>query len=107
MKIRLDRTMCDGFGACAVHAEQYFSLDDWGYAALIGDGTVAAGDERAVTRALLGCPVHAITSTNDNATDPPPPAAMNPPKDAEHATTAENRDDVTNNDSGLTHENAQ
>jgi len=107
MKIRLDRTMCDGFGACAAHAEQYFSLDDWGYAALIGDGTVAAGDERAVTRALLDCPVHAITSTNDDATDPPPPVAMDPPKDAEHATTPANRNNVTNNDSGLTHENAQ
>ena len=41
MKIRLDRTVCDGFGVCAKHAPGYFSLDDWGYASLIGDGTVA------------------------------------------------------------------
>ena len=40
MKIRLDRTVCDGFGVCAKHAPGYFSLDDWGYACLIGDGTV-------------------------------------------------------------------
>ena len=40
MKIRLDRTVCDGFGVCAKHAAGYFSLDDWGYACLIGDGTV-------------------------------------------------------------------
>ncbi len=40
MKIRLDRTVCDGFGVCAKHAPGYFSLDDWGYASLIGDGTV-------------------------------------------------------------------
>jgi ferredoxin len=60
MKIKLDRTMCDGFGICARHAPEYFSLDDWDYASLIGDGTVADGDQAAVTRALLDCPVHAI-----------------------------------------------
>lgn len=60
MKIRLDRTMCDGFGFCAKHAPKYFSLDDWGYASLTGDGTVDEADEHDVTRALLDCPVHAI-----------------------------------------------
>jgi ferredoxin len=60
MKIKLDRTMCDGFGICARHAPDYFSLDDWDYASLIGDGTVADGDHDAVMRALLDCPVHAI-----------------------------------------------
>jgi ferredoxin len=60
MRVRLDRTICDGFGVCAKHAPKYFSLDDWGYASLIGDGTVAEDDEHAVTRALLDCPVHAI-----------------------------------------------
>jgi len=61
MKIRLDRTVCDGFGICAKHAPGYFSLDDWGYACLTGDGTVAEADQRAVMNALLDCPVHAIT----------------------------------------------
>ncbi len=28
MRIRLDRTICDGFGACAKHAPGYFSLDE-------------------------------------------------------------------------------
>ncbi len=60
MRIRLDRTLCDGFGICAKHAPGYFSLDDWGYASLIGNGTVVEGDEPAVNRALLDCPVHAI-----------------------------------------------
>ena len=46
MKIRLDRTVCDGFGICAKHAPGYFSLDDWGYASLIGDGTVAEAGPR-------------------------------------------------------------
>jgi ferredoxin len=52
--------MCDGFGLCAKHAPEYFSLDDWGYASLIGNGTVPEQDRDAVMRALLDCPVHAI-----------------------------------------------
>jgi ferredoxin len=60
VRIRLDRTLCDGFGACAKHAPGYFSLDDWGYASLIGNGTVPEVDQNAVKRALLDCPVHAI-----------------------------------------------
>ena len=68
MRIRLDRTMCDGFGICAKHAPGYFSLDDWGYASLIGNGTVPDEDHDAVKRALLDCPVHAIIemSTESN-----------------------------------------
>jgi ferredoxin len=67
MKIRLDRTICDGFGTCAAHAPRHFSLDDWGYASLAAanadarPGDVTPEDEPAVTRALLDCPVHAIT----------------------------------------------
>jgi ferredoxin len=60
VRIRLDRTMCDGFGVCAKHAPEYFSLDDWGYASLIGNGTVPDADHDAVKRAVLDCPVHAI-----------------------------------------------
>ena len=60
MRILLDRTVCDGFGICAKHAPDYFSLDDWGYASLIGDGTVPEEDRDAVMRALMDCPVHAI-----------------------------------------------
>lgn len=60
MRIRLDRTLCDGFGLCAKHAPEYFSLDDWGYASLEGNGRIPEADRDAVTRALLDCPVHAI-----------------------------------------------
>jgi ferredoxin len=60
LRIRLDRTVCDGFGVCAKHAPDYFSLDDWGYASLVGDGTVPEKDRDAVMRALMDCPVHAI-----------------------------------------------
>ena len=66
MRIRLDRTICDGFGVCAKHAPEYFSLDDWGYASLEGDGEVAEGDRDAVMRALLDCPVHAISEWGEH-----------------------------------------
>lgn len=67
MRIRLDRTVCDGFGTCAKHAPKYFTLDDWGYASMEGNGSVPAGDGDDVRRALLDCPVHAITEIADDA----------------------------------------
>ncbi|BBY38114.1 hypothetical protein MMAN_22480 [Mycobacterium mantenii] len=42
-----------------------FSLDDWGYASLIGDGVVADEDHDAVMRAVLDCPVHAILEVGE------------------------------------------
>ncbi len=62
MRVRLDRTVCDGFGLCQRHAPEHFSLDDWGYASISGDGQIADRDRDRVTRALLDCPVHAISA---------------------------------------------
>ncbi len=73
LKIHLDRTLCDGFGICAKYAPGYFSLDDWGYASLIGDGTVAEADRVAVMRALMDCPVHAIMELDERRPDDVPP----------------------------------
>ena len=72
MRIRLDRTVCDGFGACAKHAPEYFSLDDWGYASLVGNGEIPAQDHDDVMRALLDCPVHAIIEMGEHRAAPPP-----------------------------------
>lgn len=92
MRIRLDRTMCDGFGICAKHAPEYFSLDDWGYASLIGNGTVPEADQPAVRRALLDCPVHAIIEMHEGEPlrDIPsqPPAGVasaTDPSDGDHS----------------------
>lgn len=76
MRIRLDRTLCDGFGLCAKHAPEYFSLDDWGYASLEGNGRIPEADRDAVQRALLDCPVHAIIAmaAQDATTDAAPAA---------------------------------
>ncbi|OBH99093.1 ferredoxin [Mycobacterium sp. E2733] len=90
MKIRLDRTVCDGFGICAKYAPGYFSLDDWGYASLIGDGTVAEADRDAVMRALMDCPVHAIAEIGER-TYPTPHAPLADADDpAERLKTEEN-----------------
>jgi ferredoxin len=62
MRIKLDRTLCDGFGKCVGHAPTVFSLDEWGYASLaVTDPEVPESLEAPVLRALLDCPVHAIT----------------------------------------------
>jgi ferredoxin len=87
VRIRLDRTMCDGFGICAKHAPEYFSLDDWGYASLVGNGVIPEADQPAVRRALLDCPVHAIiemAGDERSSGDRPlqPPAGVERPGDA-------------------------
>lgn len=60
MRIKLDRTRCDGFGVCVSRAPNAFSLDEWGYACLAGDGDVPESEREAVRRAILDCPTHAI-----------------------------------------------
>jgi len=89
-RIRLDRTLCDGFGICAKHAPGYFSLDDWGYASLIGDGIVAERDHDAVLRALLDCPVHAIMEIHERRRDGPPPHPDTDENPAENLKTEAN-----------------
>lgn len=75
MRIKLDRTVCDGFGICAAHAPNVFSLDDWGYPSLVGDGEIAPEDEAGVRRALLDCPAHAIIDLGEQV---PLPAGGEP-----------------------------
>jgi ferredoxin len=65
MKLRLDAAVCDGFGTCAGHAPDLFELDEWGYASLLGDGTVPQGQESLAKRAIIDCPVHAIATVDE------------------------------------------
>jgi len=97
VRIRLDRTVCDGFGICAKHAPGYFSLDDWGYANLVGDGTVAEADHDAVMNALMDCPVHAITETGDRR-----PEVVPPPSSSEEDLTAHLKVDANEAEWGFT-----
>jgi ferredoxin len=90
LRIRLDRTICDGFGACAKHAPDYFSLDDWGYASLEGNGDVAEGDRDTVMRALLDCPVHAITEWGEHRFPAAEPPLVDTEDPADHLKTEDN-----------------
>ncbi len=72
MRVKLDRTLCDGFGICAKHAPKYFPLDDWGYEVLAGDGSIPPEDRDAVMRALMDCPVHAIMEISERRPDSAP-----------------------------------
>lgn len=65
MRIKLDRTVCDGFGTCALHAPEVFSLDDWGYPSLRDGNDVPPESEAGVRRAILDCPAHAIIDLED------------------------------------------
>lgn len=65
MKVKLSKSLCDGFGTCGAHAPGVFDIDEWGYASLKGDGTVPDGQEDQVRRAIIGCPVHAIVEEKD------------------------------------------
>jgi len=84
LRIHLDRTLCDGFGVCAKHAPAYFSLDDWGYACLVGDGVIPEADRPAVLRALMDCPVHAIMEMGERRPDDVHPSVNNDGDPAAH-----------------------
>ena len=60
MKARVDRERCEGFGICADHAPDVFELDEWGYAAERGDGTISLESVDRARRAAVDCPLHAI-----------------------------------------------
>ena len=85
MKIKLDRTVCDGFGKCAEHAPSVFSLDEWGYASLAGAPEVPAELEPRVRRAILDCPVDAIIERLG------PPAAHSAPNADDLISAADGR----------------
>lgn len=56
MKLVLDSTVCQGYGLCQEQAADLLELDEWGYAAVVGDVT----DERAARAAVEACPVQAL-----------------------------------------------
>jgi ferredoxin len=94
LRIRLDRTVCDGFGICAKHAPEYFSLDDWGYASLVGDGTVPETDRNAVMRALMDCPVHAIIYMGEHRPSDASPPSVNAEETAEPDVKSEDNEAI-------------
>jgi ferredoxin len=65
MKIRLNKSLCDGFGTCGGHAPNIIEIDEWGYAGIKGNGEVPAGEEDSARRAIIACPVHALVEEKD------------------------------------------
>lgn len=65
MKVRLNKSLCDGFGTCGAHAPNVIEIDEWGYANLKGNGDVPEGEEDNTRRAIIACPVHAIVEENE------------------------------------------
>lgn len=63
MLIRLDRTLCDGFGVCADECPSVIELDEFGYAQLLTT-EVPEGDESKAQSAADVCPKKAITLTD-------------------------------------------
>lgn len=61
MKAIVDSTKCQAYGTCAAECPSVFVLDEWGFAGVVGDGTVPSGDEEAARRAAASCPEDAIT----------------------------------------------
>jgi ferredoxin len=61
MKVRFDATKCSGYGTCAEIAPSFFVIDEFGYASLVGDGTVSEESWDKVREAARRCPEKAIT----------------------------------------------
>lgn len=61
LRVRIDRTLCVGFGDCITEAPEAFVLDDSGTAVFVNPD--AAPRERLL-RACDACPVDAITVWN-------------------------------------------
>ena len=58
LKIRIDRTLCVGFGDCVTEAPQVFDLDQEGIAEFIAGGGIA---RTQLIQACEVCPVDALT----------------------------------------------
>ena len=62
LRVRIDRTLCVGFGDCIGAAEEAFRLDDDGVAAFVEPEKV---DRQRLLHACDLCPVDAITVWNE------------------------------------------
>jgi ferredoxin len=58
LRVRIDRTLCVGFGDCVKESPEAFSLDEENVAVFATPDAVA---REAVLRACASCPVDALT----------------------------------------------
>ena len=62
LRVRIDRTLCVGFGDCITEAPEAFVLDESGTAVFVNP---AAVERERLLRACDACPVDAITVWNE------------------------------------------
>ena len=63
LRVRIDRTLCVGFGDCITEAPEAFVLDEGGIAIFVQPDAV---DRERLLRACDACPVDAITVWDEN-----------------------------------------
>ena len=61
LRVRIDRTLCVGFGDCVAEAPEAFVLDEAGVAVFVKPEAV---ERERLLRACDACPVDAITVWN-------------------------------------------
>jgi ferredoxin len=60
VRVTIDHDRCTGHGRCYELAPDVFTDDDEGYGQVVGDGTVAPGQEEAARKAAAACPERAV-----------------------------------------------
>jgi ferredoxin len=64
MKIRADKTQCQGHGLCFIVDQELFPLDD-GFIAIDGDAEVPPGREKNAQAGVDSCPEAALEIVDD------------------------------------------
>lgn len=70
LRVRIDRTVCVGFGDCVTEAPEAFVLDDTGTAIFVNPDKV---ERERLLRACDVCPVDAITVWDESGAQLVPP----------------------------------
>ena len=63
LRVRIDRTLCVGFGDCVTEAPNAFALDEANLAIFVTPDRV---DRERLLRACASCPVDALTVLDEN-----------------------------------------
>jgi ferredoxin len=71
LRVRIDRTLCVGFGDCVTEAPEAFVLDDTGTAIFVNPDTV---ERERLLKACDDCPVDAITVWDETGVQIVPPS---------------------------------
>jgi ferredoxin len=67
MKFAVNSEACHGHQVCTAMLPDLFSCDDLGYAVVLNDGQVPAGEEDSVRQVAANCPEQAITVDESDA----------------------------------------